>query len=77
MSTVCTKAHDLDIVQLTRAIEGWPKGTEGTVVREHERHLIIEISEDQAGDEGITVPVRRTDTKIVWRSRGPGRPPSR
>jgi hypothetical protein len=61
-----TCIHPLDVVRLTRQVGRWPAGTEGTVVSEHTRYLIVEIDDD---DSPQVVDVPRGDLKVLWSPR--------
>lgn len=57
-----TCVHDLDVIRLTRPIEGWPRGTQGTVVSEHRDYLVVEV-----GDEMEFIDVPRDALAVVER----------
>ncbi len=64
----CFRAHELDVVRLTTAAGGWPRGTEGTVVSEHRDYLLIEVGDPSGEAQVIDVAPNRA--KVIWRAKG-------
>lgn len=60
--------HTLDVVALSREIEGWPAGTPATVVDERDGRLVVEVSEG-ASDDLVVLPVDRGDVVLVSSAR--------
>jgi hypothetical protein len=60
-----------DVVALTRAVERWPVGTEGTVVSDHRAYKLVEIDgiENSADDEVLDYlpTVATEDLRLVWK----------
>jgi hypothetical protein len=55
------RAHELDTVELARAVDGWPAGTVGVVVSEGDSMALVEIVPDAPSghdlmDEMVDVP---------------------
>ena len=59
--------HELDVVALTRAVEGWPERTEGTVIRHVGDSFLVEVPprSDEADLALATAP--RDALEIVLR----------
>ena len=62
-----TCVHPHDVVRLTRAAGDWPRGTEGTVVAEHNAYLVVEVGEEAAPD---VIDVPREDLRVIWSPAG-------
>lgn len=52
--------HEHDIVELTRAVDGWPAGTIGAIVSLHPHSVLVEIEDPEQERELleglVTVP---------------------
>lgn len=67
MSITQTFIGEYDVVALRNSVDGWPAGTEGTVVSMFPTHRWVEIVHDDGEDFDI-VSVRPEDLKLVWKS---------
>ena len=64
MAVVRTKIAEHDMVELRRDIGRWPAGTCGTVLIDHGRSKLVEISDDQ-GQELDLFEVAEEDLELV------------
>jgi hypothetical protein len=62
MATVRHRISENDVVELRKQVEGWPRGSGGTVVAERGDRKLIEISDDQGvALDFISVPEAQLD----------------
>jgi hypothetical protein len=57
MSTAAQEIKEIDVVAFTEAVEGWPAGTEGTVVGDFGEDKLVEISDDDNFGATLALPV--------------------
>jgi hypothetical protein len=50
-----SRAHELDSVRLTRAVDGRPPGTLGAVIREDADTALVEVVETEFDQDGLPV----------------------
>lgn len=63
-------AHELDVVELTRPVDSWPAGVQGTVVWELPDTVTIEVGEKAARGEDlddVLVDAPRDAVRLIWR----------
>ena len=66
MSTTHVEIGELDVVALRSSADGWPAGTEGTVVSDLGSCMWVEISNER-GEELDTVSVPPENLRLVWK----------
>lgn len=59
--------RELDVVALRTAVDGWPAGTTGTVVRDDRGSKLVEIS-NHLGEDLAFLDVAPDVLKVVWRT---------
>jgi hypothetical protein len=71
MSVAQAVIGEHDVVVLTRAVERWPAGTEGTVISDHPAYKLVEIVgiENSADDEMLDYmpALAAEDLRLVWK----------
>lgn len=53
MAAVKQAIHEIDVVELIEAVDGWPAGTNGTVVHDLGETKMVEISNDRGETLGL------------------------
>ena len=66
MSTTRTMIGEHDVVALRKPVDGWPAGTEGTVISVFPTHRWVEVGEGQ--DDGLDiVSARPEELQLIWK----------
>jgi hypothetical protein len=67
MSTTHLAIDELDVVALQNVADGWPAGTEGTVVSDLGSHMWVEIGNEH-GECLDIVSVPPEQLQLIWKS---------
>jgi hypothetical protein len=67
MSTTQTVIGEHDVVTLRNSVDGWPAGTEGTVVSVFPTHRWVEVGDGQ-GESLDIVSLPPDQLELIWKS---------